>query len=81
MYDILIGGSILAALYYLVLRGYLFRGIIWLFGFYGLAITLDRIPLFHQAPVLAFTHPVSWAYFISFFIALAAIITTKYSTI
>ena len=79
MYELIFGGSILASIYYFIYRGLIFRLIMWLWGYYGLALTLDRSQTLHQAPIIAFNYPVSWAYIISFIITLAAILTTKYT--
>lgn len=79
MWDLLFGGLFLTALYYGLIRGYLFRGIMWLFGYYGLAITLDRATFLHDAPLVAFSHPLPWSFLISFAITLAAILTTRFS--
>lgn len=79
MWNIIVGGSFLGALYYLLFRGALFRAILWGFGWYGLAITLDRIIYLQSSPMTIFNHFIHWSFIIGFVIALLAIITTKYS--
>ncbi len=79
MWDLLFGGIFLTALYYGLIKGYLFRGIMWIFGLYGLFIALDHISFLHDAPLIAFSHPLPWSFLISFIITLAAILTTRFS--
>jgi len=78
MLDLIIGSGILAILYFLIVRGFLYRGIIWIFGFVGLSDFLSaHIHASAHAPMSVFDHPVQWSIIISFFITAAAIITTK----
>lgn len=79
MYDLIIGGIVLTSLYFLFIKGHFFRAAMWMFGYYGLAITLDRLSFLQPIPIVAFSYSISWGYLISFFITVAAIITTKYS--
>lgn len=78
MLDLIISGGVLAALYFLFIRGFFFRGVIWFFGNYGLSIFLERIIPSSANPVATIlNHPISWSITISFFIVVAAIITTR----
>ena len=78
MLDLIIGGGILTAIYLLFIRGYFFRFVLWIFGFVGLSDFLStHIHALTHSPLTILDHPVNWAIVISFFITLAAIITTK----
>lgn len=79
MWDLIVGGIFLTGLYYFFVRGYAFRFCLWAFGYYGLAITLDRAAFLHDAPLIAFSHPLPWSFLIAFAITLVAILTTRFS--
>lgn len=78
MYDLIVSGGILAILYILFIRGYFFRGILWICGCCWLNDFLyTHIHPLTYAPMNIFDRPIPWSIIISFSITLAAIITTK----
>ena len=79
MWNIVVGGSFLGGLYFLVFRGAIFRAILWGFGWWGLSINLDRISFLQSSPMTIFSYFIHWSFIIGFVITLLAIITTKYS--
>lgn len=78
MYDLIVSGGILALLYILFIKGYWYRGVLWMFGFVGLNDFLQAHihPLTHTA-IIMFDHQVSYSLVIAFGITVAAILTTK----
>ncbi len=77
MFDIIASITILSVLYFLFIRGFIYRWICWMFGVIGMYLTFNNIHILQRAPILIFDHQVQWSIIIAFIITLLAIITTK----
>lgn len=78
MFDILASITILGALYYFFIRGFIFRAALWIFGFIGLNDFLHtHIHALTHTVMTILDHPIPWSLLISFTISILAIITTK----
>lgn len=78
MLDLILGGGILTALYFLFIRGHFFRFLLWIFGAYGIHIFLyTHCHPLTETFMTILTHPFPWSIVIGFTICLLAIITTR----
>ncbi len=78
MIDLILGGGILTALYFLFIRGFIYRWIIWMGGFYGIHIFLyTHLQASTHTFMTILDHPFPWSFIVSFTITLLAIITTR----
>ena len=77
MFNLIASITILGLLYWGFIRGYFFRGIVWLFSVVGMTVAFNNIEALRSSPVIILNHSISWSEVISFIIVVAAIITTR----
>jgi hypothetical protein len=74
-------GIIAVILYVLLVKGWLWRGIIGIFAWVGMFLCLSSyIPQSHQTCITIITYPINWATMVPTLILLLGIITTKIKT-
>lgn len=77
MEELITSGIILTILYFLLVRGFIFRWVLWLGGFLYLGEKLDNIQILHNSPIVILDHKLDWAVILAAVITFLAIITTK----
>lgn len=77
MFNLIASITILGALYWGFIRGYIWRALMWIFSVYGMSEALNHIDALKSSPIIILGHPIEWSIVISFIIAALAIITTK----
>lgn len=80
MAELTIFGIIIAIAYFLFVKGYLWKLLILIFGFFGLHLFLDKyLPESNSTLLIILNHEISWAIVVPAILVILVLATSKFS--